>query len=202
MKGCRPLSDNEIKQIRQFLLSYKSRHRKRNRALFELGLSTGMRISELLSLDKKDVSRIIGGKIEAFEEVYLKKKNTKKKLEGRCCSTNKICREAIRKYLQQLLNKGQYVAEDPLFISQKGGRLQTRQAWNILHEIYDGCGLTGKLGTHSMRKTLARVTYEITDKDIIATQNSLGHRNLSSTASYLSFNKKEVFDKIMRKLET
>jgi integrase len=52
MKGCRPLSDEEVKLISQ---SFGGTFGKRNKALFVVGYRTGFRISELLSLRVDDV---------------------------------------------------------------------------------------------------------------------------------------------------
>ena len=49
MAGCRPLSEYEIYQVLSVLKN------KRNKLLFILGIRTGFRISELLSLTVKDV---------------------------------------------------------------------------------------------------------------------------------------------------
>ena len=49
MKGCRPLTDPEILAVKDGFV------RTRDKALFILGLKTGLRISELLSLKVGDV---------------------------------------------------------------------------------------------------------------------------------------------------
>jgi integrase len=47
MKGCRPFSDEEVKLIAK---SFGGRYATRNKALFILGVRSGFRISEMLSL--------------------------------------------------------------------------------------------------------------------------------------------------------
>jgi integrase len=54
MKGCRPLTDTEITEVLQ---SFAGRYALRDKALFVLGLLSGFRISELLSLRVQDVYR-------------------------------------------------------------------------------------------------------------------------------------------------
>ena len=54
MKGCRPLTDEEIDLV---LASFFGKYESRDRALFLLGLKSGFRISEILSLKVKDVCR-------------------------------------------------------------------------------------------------------------------------------------------------
>jgi site-specific recombinase XerD len=66
------------------------------------------------------------------------------------------------------------------------------QAWYILTEAYRTNGLTGKLGTHSLRKTFANKVYEKLGHDLLKTQRALGHKNLDSTLAYLSFREDEI----------
>ena len=58
--------------------------------------------------------------------------------------------------------------------------------------------MTGKLGTHSMRKTLARRVYEGSGKDLMKTQKALGHSRITSTVSYLSFDEKDLDDILLK----
>ena len=70
MKGTRPLNKNEIRLVSA---CFTGTYEVRNRGLFMLGVSTGGRISELLSLtiadvyqnrrDRQDRNRIKSGKI-------------------------------------------------------------------------------------------------------------------------------------------
>ena len=52
MKGCRPLDKNELSRLKT---AFTGRMAVRNKALFFLGVNTGFRISELLSLRLRDV---------------------------------------------------------------------------------------------------------------------------------------------------
>ncbi len=52
MKGARPLTDSEVHQVSN---SFRGRFAHRDRTLFVLGIKTGLRISELLSLTVGDV---------------------------------------------------------------------------------------------------------------------------------------------------
>jgi site-specific recombinase XerC len=76
MKGCRPLSDEEVKVISH---SFGGTFGKRNKALFILGVCSGFRISELLSLTAGDVQQ--HGKI--VDHMTVARRHMKKKTEGR-----------------------------------------------------------------------------------------------------------------------
>lgn len=66
------------------------------------------------------------------------------------------------------------------------------QAWKILHEAVTTNELTGKLNTHCMRKTFAKRVYQRLNHDLVKAQRALGHRNINSTVSYLSFAEEEI----------
>jgi site-specific recombinase XerD len=81
-----------------------------------------------------------------------------------------------------------------VFLSRKGdNRPVTRvHAWRVLHQAFTDTDLGGKLGTHSMRKTFANKVYDALGHDLIKTQRALGHRNINSTACYLSFREEDI----------
>jgi integrase len=54
MNGCRPLTDAEVELVRK---TFAGRYAARDRCLFILGIETGFRISELLSVRLGDVWR-------------------------------------------------------------------------------------------------------------------------------------------------
>jgi excisionase family DNA binding protein len=62
----------------------------------------------------------------------------------------------------------------------------------ILKGIVEANELTGKIATHSMRKTFADRVYEKLGRDIFRTQKALGHRNINSTVQYLSFKEADI----------
>jgi integrase len=188
MKGCRPLTDPEIEAVKDAFI------RTRDKALFILGLKTGLRISELLSLKVGDV--YLRGRIG--DVVYVERKHMKKKVEGRAIPLHQDAKVALRVWIKELEAAGKADPGSPLFRSRKGQRAITRiQAFRVLREVYEAKGLMGKLGTHSMRKTFADRVYNYLDKDLIKTQRALGHKSIDSTVSYLSFREEDIIDAIL-----
>ena len=105
MKGCNGFTTKNIKQI----IDYKNgKHETRDKALILLGIATGMRISELLSLKIKDV-RNKNGSIK--EIIHLKKENTKKKVEGASFKLPDYTTRAIANYIENRKN----IDNDQLF---------------------------------------------------------------------------------------
>jgi site-specific recombinase XerD len=81
-----------------------------------------------------------------------------------------------------------------VFRSRKGVNrpISQVQAWRILHEAVTTNELTGKLGTHAMRKTFANRVYQQLNHDLVKTQRAMGHKNIYSTVAYLSFAEDEI----------
>ncbi|MGH8067460.1 MAG: tyrosine-type recombinase/integrase [Candidatus Entotheonellia bacterium] len=182
MKGSRPLADREIMLVSQ---SFQGQHANRNRALFILGIKTGFRISELLSLRVSDVYR--DGAI--LNSVAVQRRHMKGKAEGRTIKLHTDAKTALLVWVQELRCQRQARPDYPLFPSREGHHqpLSRIQAWVVLREAYQTCGLTGKLGTHCMRKSFAGRVYERLGRDLVKTQQAMGHRNIQSTASSLGF---------------
>lgn len=188
MKGCRALKEHEVQEVAKALF------RTRDKALFVLGVRTGLRISELLSLKVGDVWQ--HGRV--VDLVYIARRHLKKKVEGRAIPLHREAKEALQALVQELQAQGRAAANAPLFQSRKGGRAITRQqAHRVLKEAYEACELTGKVATHSLRKTFAQAVYRKVGGDLVKTQKALGHKNINSTLSYLSCQEEEVFEAIL-----
>lgn len=188
MRGCRPLSDEEIARCLDALAG--TLFPLRNRAFLQVGLRTGFRVSELLSIRVRDVYR--GGVV--LEQVTVGKKCMKGKKDPRTIELHRLAREAIAAWVSELAAKGVTDPDTFLFLSRQGENapMNRRTAWKMLKKAYAVCGLTGKLATHTMRKTFAKKIYSKTGKDIMAVKEALGQRRITSTQNYLDFEKEEL----------
>ena len=192
MRGCRPLNDEEVREV---AMSFWGEHARRDKALFLLGVKSGFRISELLSLRLRDVQQ--AGRL--VDRVTVARRNMKKKLEGRTVLLHPDAKAALAGWLAELGNWCPLDSDTFIFQSRKGDNrpISRIQAYRILHEACDACELTGKLGTHSMRKTFANKVYDALEHDLVRTQRALGHRNINSTVQYLSFREEEIDEAIL-----
>lgn len=191
MKGCRPLTTQEIISVsEQFTEPYKVR----NRALFILGISTGGRIAELLSLKIEDVWQ--GG--QAVSDLLYEKNVVKGKENSRLIPVNSDARQAINELIEW--HKEQYGSIEkkrPLFPSRKGfSAISTTQGYRVLKDAFSLAGLNGKVATHSMRKTYAQRLYDATG-DIYLVAEALGHKAVETTKKYLGVS----YDKLRRASE-
>ena len=116
----------------------------------------------------------------------------KTKFESRTVPLHPDAKAAMRR-LMTPQTRGM-TRETCLFQSRKGvnqpiGKIH---AWKILHEAATTNELTGKVGTHAMRKTLANRVYHQLNHDLVKTQRAMGHKNINSTVAYLSFAEDEI----------
>jgi len=90
-------------------------------------------------------------------------------------------------------------AQTFVFRSRKGGNrpISKVQAWRILHEAVTTNEITGKVGTHAMRKTFANRVYHQLNRNLVKTQRAMGHRHINSTVAYLSFVEDEIDQAIL-----
>lgn len=185
MNGCRPLTDNEAIELKASLKCL------RDQAIFVMGVRSGFRISEILSLRVKDVSQ--HGKI--VDHVTVAKQNMKKKTASRTVILHSEVREALSSLLASRYYKpDQYLFSAPHSPTRPISRIQ---AYRIIKAAANELKLIGKVGTHTMRKTFAQRMYNKLDHDLVKTARSLGHKSINSTVSYLSFAEEDIEQAIM-----
>lgn len=175
MNGSRRLTSIEITQVLSTLSP------GRDRLLFTLGLATGFRISELLSLRVIDIQPTL---------LTVHKRNMKGKIRSRSVPISSHTFAALREHIQDL----SLISSDPIFISRKGSSspITRQQAALILRQAYKRAHVEGRVSSHSMRKTFANRVYEKLDRDLAATQKALGHVNINSTISYLNIDQDRI----------
>ena len=184
MKGTRPLDNNEIRKVAE---AFDGTFAIRNRSLFMLGVSTGGRISELLSLTIGDVYQ----NKKPVTDLLYNKSIVKGGEVSRAVPVNIDGRDAIDALIDWHREKYATLAPTrPLFPSRnkRGTVAMNRQtAHEMLKEAFMIAGLNGKLATHSLRKSFAQRVYE-QSSDIYLVQELLGHRSVATTQKYLGVN--------------
>ena len=186
MKGTRPLDNDEIRLVSACFTG--NPYEVRNRGLFMLGVSTGGRISELLSLRVGDVYQ----NKKPVTDLLYSKSIVKGGEVSRSVPVNADGRRAIDALVNwHRRHYGNPIASKrPLFPSRhKSGTvpMHRQTAHAILKTAFMEAGLNGHIATHSLRKSFAQRLYDKTG-DIYLVQELLGHRNISTTQKYLGVN--------------
>ena len=152
-----------------------------------IGVSTGGRISELLSLRVGDVYQ----NRSAVSDLLFSKSIVKGGEVSRSVPVNADGRRAIDEVVRWHQEKYRRInATRPLFPSRHNSgtvALHRQTAHAILKDAFMEAGLNGHIATHSLRKSFAQRLYDKTG-DIYLVQELLGHRNISTTQKYLGVN--------------
>ena len=184
MKGTRPLDNDEIRSVST---CFTGTFEARNRGLFMLGVSTGGRISELLSLRIGDVYQ----NKKPVSDLLYSKSIVKGGEVSRSVPVNADGRRSIDELVSwHRRHYGSIASKRPLFPSRhKSGTLPMHRqtAHAILKTAFIEAGLNGHIATHSLRKSFAQRLYDKTG-DIYMVQELLGHKNISTTQKYLGVN--------------
>lgn len=192
MKGCRSFTNEEANLVME---SFWGKFAARDRAIFAVGRYTGERISAILQLKVGEI--VQGGKIA--DSITYRKSSRKGKVEGRTVKLHPEAKAALTAWINQLAKNNFLTADEYVFQGHKGKNkpISRIQYHRILKEAVRSNELTGKLATHSMRKTFADRVYEALNHDIFRTQKALGHKNINSTVQYLSFKESDIEEAIM-----
>ncbi len=149
----------------------------RDRAILETLYSTGIRVSELVGIDRGDVdvderAMIVRGKGRRERLVPL--------------GTHALA--AISHYLDMLAAdpRGRVdgdAGEAPLFINKHGGRLSTRSVRRKVSKYLEKVGLDPDISPHTLRHSFATHLLD-NGADLRSVQELLGHQSLSTTQVY------------------
>lgn len=182
--GRRALNEDEVDCMLQ---AFQGRYSQRDRALFLLGVHTGYRISEILSLRVRDVW--IAG--EVVQSVTVAKGFTKGKHQSRTMPLHDRARQALQLWIISAKLENPLSAGKPVFFRQGSKKPITRNLANtILHRAAVNAGINPRrIGTHSMRKTFASRMWRspYIGGDMAKMARLLGHQNYSNTLRYLEF---------------
>lgn len=160
----------------------------RNQALFIIGINTALRASDLARLTVGHVRHLKSG-----EGLEIKEKKTS---NNRRITLNKACVKAIA----GAISAGNLVDEDPLFKSQKGGKLTVQSIHRLVRGWCRAINLKGNYGSHTLRKTFGyhrRVTFK---RGLPELCELFGHSSQRITLEYLCIQPEEIRDIYMDEL--
>lgn len=171
-----------LKESLRLLEAAGSTDSRRDYCIITLFLNCGMRLSELVGIDIKDID---------FYENRLKVLGKGNK--ERMVYLNNACIEALNSYLEVRREKPKAQDEPALFISNQNKRISKRRVQQIVENSLAAAGLDGKgITTHKLRHTAATLMYQYGDADVLTLKELLGHANISTTEIYTHLNNESV----------
>lgn len=166
-----------------------NRNSTRDYAITTLFLNCGMRLSELVNINIKDI------KFDDCKMTVIGKGN-----KERTIYLNNACMRAIKEYLETRPKEGiKYDSKDALFLSERRERISNRTVQYIIKNELRKAGLdTNKYSVHKLRHTAATLMYQYGNVDIRALQELLGHASISTTEIYTHVENERVRDAVER----
>ena len=160
----------------------------RDRSIFEVLYSTGVRVSELTSMNWGDISIDTG-----MGRVSGKGKKERVVILGPyACEALRIYRTA-----GELKFTKEFQGDNPIFLNKYGNRLTARGVRRVLKKYIAKAGLDSRVTPHTLRHTFA--THLLQEgADLRSIQELLGHEHLATTQIYTHL-APEQFQEIYKK---
>lgn len=145
----------------------------RDRAMLEFAYASGVRVSELIDLQLRDLHLE-----EELASVFGK--GSKQRL----VPIGRRAIGALSLYLRETrprLERGK--GQGRVFLNARGGPLSRMGVWKILRQHVEGAGIRKPVSPHTLRHSFATHLLE-GGADLMAVQEMLGHADISTTQIY------------------
>ena len=147
----------------------------RDKAMLEFAYATGMRVTEIISLNIEDIN---------LEEGYAVCRTGAKQ---RTIPLGSMSLKALKEYIEEarpILIKDESVKA--LFVNINGQRLTRQGFWKIVKYYKEQAHITKDITPHVLRHSFATHLLQ-NGADLKAIQTMLGHSDISSTQVYMQF---------------
>ena len=147
----------------------------RDKAMLEFAYATGMRVTEIISLEIDDVDLEAG--------LVVCKTTTK----NRTIPLGSLSLKALKEYIEEarpVLVRNE--EEKALFVNINGRRLTRQGFWKIIKYYKEQAHITKEITPHVLRHSFATHLLQ-NGADLKSIQTMLGHSDISSTQVYMQF---------------
>jgi len=169
----KPISIAQVHRLLEQPAKHSTPEAKRDRAMLELLYATGMRVSELVSLNLADLDTE-GGFVRCFGKGH----------KERLIPIYERAVLAVKEYLTEARPHLVHDSEQKaLFLNRRGERLTRQGLWQILKGYAKSAELGTEITPHTLRHSFA--THMLSGgADLRSVQELLGHANISTTQVY------------------
>ena len=147
----------------------------RDKAMLEFAYASGMRVTEIISLNIEDIN---------FEDGVVSCKSGNR---SRIIPLGKMSLNALKEYVdnaRNILVKSE--KETALFVNLNGKRLTRQGFWKIIKYYQEQANITKDITPHTLRHSFATHLLQ-NGADLKSIQMMLGHSDISSTQVYMQF---------------
>ena len=149
----------------------------RDWAILHVALDSGLRVSEICSLQIRDVIMD-----DAHCSLIVRDGKGGKKRGVRIAST---LVQHLTAFIAWKAEHGESTSgRAPLFVSSRGGPLTRTAVYRIFRLNADQVGIPARFSIHSCRHTYASLLYRASDFNLRLVQKQLGHRSIQTTQIY------------------
>jgi len=175
------ISPAEIDKLLQAPVEEGGPKAQRDVALLEMLYASGMRVTELVSLDVPDIK--ISDKKEGSVRVRGKRASKEREIP-----LNGSVLDTLKNYIEQ---GREQLVHDPnvkaLFLNNRGQRLTRQGLWLIIKHYVESVGISSEVTPHTLRHSFA--AHKLSQgKSLQDIQKLLGHANISTTQVYAHIN--------------
>ncbi len=169
----KPISISQVRRLLEQPARLSTPEANRDTAILQLLYASGMRVSELVSLNVKDVDTA-----EGYVRCFGKGR------KERLIPIHRQATAAVEKYLKESRPHLTHdPAEEALFLNARGERLTRQGLWQILKGYAKAAELDKEVTPHTLRHSFA--THMLSGgADLRSVQELLGHANISTTQIY------------------
>lgn len=189
-----------LEQSLEMLTHINTPAQKRDYCITVFFLNCGMRLSELVGINMKDIRCTHD---ENGAEMYTLKVLGKGSKE-RIIYLNSACINAYNDYISPEITdtetrislgcRDMSAQTDALFLSRRKTRISNRRVEQIIEECFKSCGLDNLgLSVHKLRHTAATLMYQ-NGVDVRVLKDVLGHENLNTTQIYTHVSNSQMRD--------
>jgi integrase/recombinase XerD len=169
----KPLSVSEVRRLLTEPAQLPTMEAKRDKAMLELLYATGLRASELMALNMRDID--------------LRKNIVRCSGSGsraRVIPIDQPVARVMKEYTDVV--RPEFLSDEKeiaLFLNRRGERLTRQGFWQIVQGYADRAGLSGKVTPRSLRHSFAAHRLK-SGADLQSIQELLGHAHISTTRPY------------------
>jgi site-specific recombinase XerD len=162
----------------ELLTSIEGEFAVRNFAIFSIFLCCGIRVSELVNINLKDID---GDKITIIG----------KGDKQRVAYMTSDCIEAVNEY-RLVRPNNRVIDKDALFLSKLNKRISVDTVQQIVKKYAVAAGLDPSISPHKLRHTFATLLYKTGKVGILELKELLGHKSISTTQIYTHVDEKNL----------
>lgn len=153
----------------------------RDKSMLEVLYATGIRVSEIISLNTMDLN---------IENGYIRCRGKGNK--ERIIPLGKVAIKNTRDYLENSRHKlVKNDSEDSLYVNHHGNRLTRQGFWKIIKKYSKQANISRKITPHTLRHSFATHLLE-NGADLRSVQEMLGHADISTTQIYTHITRKKL----------